>query len=515
MTTSLKKLFAAATLAVPLSILGVASGHSHEETAVSPEAVPLNFIDHVYTAPLKDLDESAKLLNIVMNNIRYSSLMKPDIHRLGRESITEIFNETPGCRGARPSIPREFNAKTIAPLLIALDKCASPEPVMMKMTEEIIKNLTARVDPYTNYMPPAEAQKLRENMSGLFGGIGVLINAVDEGLAVIDVNENGPADRAGILPGDTITHIEGVPLAGKTAQEMPELRGAVNAPVNLTLQRGNQTLQKRIVRAVIEDNPVRSHMIGDDIAYIQLRHFLNARTTYHVSAAINELQRDHGNKIRGYILDLRYNGGGLTIQAEGVAGLFLDGGRIMSTGTGDPDRDRSYDARPGDMIGGLPLTVMINEFSASASELVAAALQDQGRAHIVGTQSYGKGSVQSVMPLPNGGIMRLTTQLYFSPSGHSLQGRGVMPDTKFVPLTPPEEAPERAPAFESLPDHITYDTREPSTTCTPRLNDPVRHTQKELIFRDGSVDYKLICAVEQQKNRHIRTVRRPLSGPSV
>jgi carboxyl-terminal processing protease len=246
---------------------------------------------------------------------------------------------------------------------------------------------------------------------------------------VISPIDDTPAARAGLKPGDLITQLDGQPVQGMTLpQAVEKMRGPVNSDVKLTIRRkGRDPFDVKLTRATIRIQSVRSHLIGDDIGYIRITSF-NEQTDVGLNNAIKNIKQQAGDKLRGVILDLRNNPGGLLDQAVAVSDAFLEKGEIVSTRGRRSDDAQRYNARPGDVAAGLPLAVLINGGSASASEIVAGALQDHHRAVLVGTRSFGKGSVQTIIPLTGHGAMRLTTARYYTPSGRSIQAKGIEPD---------------------------------------------------------------------------------------
>lgn len=306
-------------------------------------------------------------------------------------------------------------------------------PQDRELIEAALTGMLSSLDPHSAYLPPKSFEDMQVQTRGEFGGLGIEVT-MDKGLVkVIAPIDGTPAHRAGILPNDLIAQLDGEPVFGLTLSEAVDLmRGKKGTPLTLTVLREgeDEPLEIVIVRATIKIRAVRSRIEGPEknIAYIRLTTF-NALTTKNLKRAFNQLMAQTGrNNLAGFIIDLRNNPGGLLSEAVSVSNTMLDRGEIVSTrGRSENDNSR-YSARRGDMAQGLPIVVMINGGSASASEIVAGALQDHHRAVILGTQSFGKGSVQTIMPLANNGALKMTTARYFTPSGRSIQALGITPD---------------------------------------------------------------------------------------
>ena len=302
-----------------------------------------------------------------------------------------------------------------------------------KLIEAALTGMLTSLDPHSSYLPPESFEHMKVQTRGEFGGLGIEVT-MEKGLVKVIAPVDGtPAQRAGVLAGDLITQLDGKPVLGLTLAEAVDImRGARGTDILLTILRPDheEPLEIKITRDIIKVRAVRTRIEGaaKNIAYIRLTTF-NVQTTKDLKKAFNELPSQIGhNRLAGYIIDLRNNPGGLLNEAVSVSDTMLNEGEIVSTrGRADKDSVR-FSARRGDMARGAPIIVMINGGSASASEIVAGALQDHHRAIIVGTQSFGKGTVQSILPLPNSGAVRMTTALYFTPSGRSIQALGITPD---------------------------------------------------------------------------------------
>ena len=299
-----------------------------------------------------------------------------------------------------------------------------------EMMDSAINGILQSLDPYSAYMSPKSFEGMRTDTKGEFGGLGIEIGMESGVIKVIAPIADTPASNAGIKAGDYIVKINEDQVQGKSLTEAVELmRGPVGSEINLTIRRINnkKALKFKIKRAIIEVKSVEAKIVGDKkkIGYLRLKQF-NENSDKQLSKHIKKFEKN--NKLNGYILDLRNNPGGLLTQAISVTDFFLDGGEIVSTKGRKISETRRSFSNKGDSIDGKPLIVMINNGSASASEIVSGALKDHKRAIILGETSYGKGSVQSIIPLKNGGGIRLTISKYYLPSGKSISEVGVLPD---------------------------------------------------------------------------------------
>jgi carboxyl-terminal processing protease len=297
------------------------------------------------------------------------------------------------------------------------------------LIESAINGMLTSLDPHSRYLNAKTYQEMQVQTRGEFGGLGIEVTMENGFVRVITPMDGTPAHRAGILTDDIFTHIDGKPIQGLSLSEAVDLmRGPVNSDVIITVARQgeDQSFDVTITRAVITIQSVRSRAEGD-AAYVRISSF-SEQTTSGLERAIKTLREQIGDTMTGVILDLRNNPGGLLDQAVRVSDAFLEQGEIVST-RGRRDRDsQRFNARGGDIADGKPVVVLINGGSASASEIVAGALQDHGRAVILGTRSFGKGSVQTIIPLSGFGAIRLTTSLYYTPSGRTIQAKGIVPD---------------------------------------------------------------------------------------
>jgi carboxyl-terminal processing protease len=297
------------------------------------------------------------------------------------------------------------------------------------LIEAAIEGMLTSLDPHSGYLNPKKYRDMQVQTKGEFGGLGIEVTMEDGLVKVVSPIDDTPAYRAGIQAGDVITHINSEPVLGMSLSEAVErMRGPVDTSIALTLRRPgeDEPIDVSMARAVITISPVRWHSEGD-VGYVRVTTF-NEQTEASLTEAVDALRAEVGEGMKGLVLDLRNNPGGLLEQAVGVADAFLDRGEIVSTRGRRSDSIQRFNARQGDVAEGAPMVVLINGGSASASEIVAGALQDHGRAIVMGTPSFGKGSVQTIMPLPGHGAIRLTTARYYTPSGTSIQAKGIVPN---------------------------------------------------------------------------------------
>ena len=299
-----------------------------------------------------------------------------------------------------------------------------------ELIESAISGMLQSLDPHSSYLSPESYKDMQVKTKGTFGGLGIEITMEGGFVKVVSPIDDTPAANAGIQPGDLIIGINGESIKGLTINEaVSRLRGPVKSKITITVIRGEKDpFDVEIIRDVIKIRSVK-HEIINNIGYVRLTTFSDT-TTSGMEKSINEIKKELGNKFQGLILDLRNNPGGLLNQSISVTDAFLNQGEIVSTQGRKLDDTSRVFAKKGDIINSKPLIVLINSGSASASEIVAGALKDHARAIIVGTRSFGKGSVQSIIPLPGNGAMRLTTARYYTPSGVSIQAKGIEPDIK-------------------------------------------------------------------------------------
>jgi carboxyl-terminal processing protease len=333
-----------------------------------------------------------------------------------------------------------------------------------KLVESAIFGMLVGLDPHSSYMDAKTLQDMRLQTSGRFGGLGIEVS-MDKGLVkVVAPIDDTPAAKAGVMANDIITHLDGEPVLGFTLdQAVDKMRGPVNTSIKLRIVRNDadKPIEIWITRDIIRVRSVRASLQGEDVAYVRITQF-NEQTTDNVRRAIGELTAQAGDKLKGFIIDLRNNPGGLLDQAITVSESFMGRGEIVSTRGRNADASQRFLARGSDMTKAKPLIVLINGGSASASEIVAGAWQDHRRATIIGSRSFGKGSVQTIIPLgPGNGALRLTTARYFTPSGRSIQAKGITPDIEVLQEVP-EELKARASTRgeSSLLGHLKGDGQE-------------------------------------------------------
>ena len=302
-----------------------------------------------------------------------------------------------------------------------------------ELIESAIAGMLSSLDPHSSYLNRESFEDMRVETKGEFGGLGIEVTMENGLVKVISPIDDTPAAKAGVKAGDLITHLDGEQVMGLTLSEaVDRMRGLVGTEIILMIRREGveQPIETRIVRAVIKIQSIRSR-IEDSIAYIRVTKF-NEQAEIGLIRELSKIKEELGDDLIGVILDLRNNPGGLLDQAISVSDAFLDKGEIVSTRGRRTDSVQRFNAKPGDLADGLPMVVLINGGSASASEIVAGALQDHRRAIILGTRSFGKGSVQTIIPLSGHGAIRLTTARYYTPSGKSIQAKGIEPDIEVI-----------------------------------------------------------------------------------
>ena len=318
------------------------------------------------------------------------------------------------------------------------------EPADQGLIEAAITGMLTSLDPHSSYLNEKSYREMRVQTRGEFGGLGIEVTMENGLVKVVSPIDDTPAFRAGIEPGDLISHLDGDAVMGITlAEAVEKMRGRVGTDIGLTIHReGRDSFDVTVTRAIIKIRSVRSRLEGE-VGYLRISSF-SEQTEKGVEKAVKGFHEKLGDRLRGIVLDLRNNPGGLLDQAVAVSDAFLDKGEVVSTRARRAEDTQRFNSRPGDLAKGLPMVVLVNTGSASASEIVAGALQDHRRAIVLGTKSFGKGSVQTIVPLPGYGAMRMTTARYYTPSGRSIQGVGIEPDIVVEQVTiEQKETPRR------------------------------------------------------------------------
>ena len=376
-----------------------------------------------------------------------------------------------------------------------------------ELIDAAIEGMIGSLDPHSKYHNPKSYKEVQVQARGEFGGLGIEVTMEDGLVKVITPIDDTPAQRAGIQPGDLVTHLDDEPVLGLTLQQaVDKMRGPVNSEITLTVRRSGveESLNFPITRAIIKIRSVRARVVDDEIIVARISAF-SEHTSDDLDAVLGDLWEEQGDRVVGAVLDLRNNPGGLLDQAIAVSDAFLERGEIVSTRGRDPTSALRFNAQEGDIIDGLPLVVLINGGTASASEIVAGALQDHRRALILGTRSFGKGSVQTVIPLSGRGALRLTTAHYYTPSGRSIQAQGIDPDIVVEQIRPepePEAIPERRE--EDLRGHLDNERFAIEEEEAPSTEEAQEEAEDDPT--DG--DYQLARAIELLRGARI------LSGES-
>ena len=365
------------------------------------------------------------------------------------------------------------------------------KPDESKLIEAAVNGMLASLDPHSSYMDRKSFRDMQVQTSGQFGGLGIEVTMEEGLIKVVTPIDETPAAKAGIMSNDVIVQIEDDQVQGLTLnQAVDKMRGPVNTPVRLKIQRaGKEPFEVTLTRDVIRIRPVRSRVEGD-VGYLRITQF-NEQTYEGVRSQLDKLATEIGpDKLKGFVVDLRNNPGGLLDQAIMVSDAFLDRGEIVSTRGRNADENQRFNAKSGDLTKGKPLVVLVNGGSASASEIVAGALQDHKRALVMGTRSFGKGSVQTVIPLGGNGAVRLTTARYYTPSGRSIQAKGIDPDQEVLQDIPDElKGKDETKGEAGLRGHLK--------------NGEEKGGSSAYVPSDPTKDKQLIAAVD-----HLRGVRR-------
>jgi carboxyl-terminal processing protease len=351
-----------------------------------------------------------------------------------------------------------------------------------KLIESAVTGMLAGLDPHSSYMDSKNFREMQVETRGEFGGLGIEVTLEEGLLKVVAPIDETPAAKAGIMANDIITHVNEEPVQGLALdQAVDKMRGPVNTKIKLKIIRKgmDKPIEVPVTRDIIRVRSVRSRLEGDDVGLIRITHF-DEQTTDSLTKAIADLRGKSGDKIKAFVIDLRNNPGGLLDQALSVSGAFLEKGEIVSIRGRNTEDIQRFNARAGDLTEAKPLIVLINGGSASASEIVAGALQDHRRATVIGTRSFGKGSVQTIIPLgSDNGALRLTTARYFSPSGRSIQAKGISPDIEVLQDIPEQLKESTDTKGEaSLRGHLKAEGKEQTGS---QSYIPALHTALDLI----------------------------------
>ncbi len=367
-----------------------------------------------------------------------------------------------------------------------------------ELIENSIRGMISELDPHSGYLDDEEFKSLRESTSGEFGGLGIQVGMKDGVLTVIAPIDDTPAKRAGLEAGDKIIRIDGELTQDMDLEEAVKvMRGKPGTDIDLTIAREGEKkpLEFTITRAIIKTESVRHEMLEPGLGYIRVSQF-QSRTVEQMHDALDELiEKNDGKPLKGLVLDLRNNPGGVLDGSVEMVDAFLEAGQIVYTKGRVADAKMSFEASNGDRLDGAPMVVLVNGGSASASEIVAGALQDSGRALVIGEQTFGKGSVQSIMPLSNGGALRLTTARYYTPSGRSIQAEGIKPDVTVHQLKVSDIEEVFSISEASLAGHLTNGDSDMTDTAESAENSEDGEDREPLVIRD----YQLYEALNMLK----------------
>lgn len=369
------------------------------------------------------------------------------------------------------------------------------------LIDEALNGMLHSLDPHSSYMDADDFREMQSSSRGEYGGLGIEVTMENDVVKVITPMDDTPAFRAGIKAGDFLTAIDGESILGLSLSEaVDQMRGEAGKPITVTVVREGEEdpLEITMVREIITQKIVR-HRVEDGMGYVRISGF-NETTGESLENAIKALKKEMGGKIPGLVVDLRNNPGGLLDQSVRVSSVFLDGGEVVSTRSRDPKDTDRYNAKGGELLSGVPVVVLINGASASAAEIVAGALQDRRRGLIVGSTSFGKGSVQSVIPLNGGrdGALRLTTARYYTPAGRSIQGTGVDPDI-FVSYAKDDGKDRKRFGEKDLPNALDISDEDEAETPEAKIDYPPED------WEDWE-DYQLKKAVDFLKSPNFNTL---------
>lgn len=375
-----------------------------------------------------------------------------------------------------------------------------------KLLEYAIKGMVSNLDPHSDYLPPESFKEMQEHTTGEFGGLGMEVSMDKDGFVkVVAPIDDTPAQKAGIRAGDLIIKIDDKPVKGMTLTEAVKLmRGKPGTEVTLTIVRKGEDkpLVIKLKRAIIKVKSVKQKLLGEGFGYVRISQF-QVRTGSEMVEAIEKLEEKNGTPLKGLVLDLRNNPGGVLTAAVQVSDAFLNKGLVVYTKGRNEDAQMKFEARRGDVMDGRPIVVLVNEGSASASEIVSGALQDHHRALVAGRKTFGKGSVQTLMPLSNGAAIKLTTARYYTPSGRSIQAEGIVPDV-VIPRLKVQKVEENDPLEiheADLKGHLDHKDDKP---VKQKKDEAERAEIKKLLDKDYELYEALnllkgMSLVQQQK----------------
>lgn len=357
------------------------------------------------------------------------------------------------------------------------------------LLENAIKGMLTGLDPHSTYLNPDEYKELRIGTSGQFGGLGIQVGMEDGFVKVISPIDDTPAFRAGVEAGDLIIRLDDQSVKGMTLNDAVKvMRGTPGSDIELTIVREGEDkpLTIKVTRDIIKVESVKNRMLDPGYGYVRVTNF-QSKTARDLLQAINDLKKENGDALKGLVLDLRNNPGGVLNAAADVSDLFINKGKLVYTEGRIENSHFEFNAKPGDILNGVPMVVLINGGSASASEIVAGALQDHSRAVVMGSKSFGKGSVQTIQELRSGGAVKITTARYFTPSGRSIQGEGITPDILLGKFTVTESEKETVSRIKEsdLGGHIS----NPNKT-----DEQIQEDAKE----DAKEDKKVLASVDYQ-----------------
>lgn len=371
-----------------------------------------------------------------------------------------------------------------------------------KLLESAIRGMLEGLDPHSAYLDKEDYRELQEGTSGEFGGLGIEVGMEDGFIKVISPIDDTPAQRAGVKPGDLIIRLDDTPVKGMALNDAVErMRGKPGTQITLTIVREGEDkpLHLTLTRDVVKVKSVRSNMLEPGFAYLRVSSF-QTHTAEDLRDELEKLHKDNGSDLKGVVLDLRNNPGGILSAAVGVSDLFLESGMIVYTEGRVKDSKLKFTAKPEDVLNAAPMVVLVNEGSASASEIVAGALQDHKRALIMGQKTFGKGSVQTILPMANDAALKLTTARYYTPSGRSIQASGIVPDIVIKPVRIEDVDDKGDVVTEAdLSRHLENDTTEKATDTPPEPETPAQQKDAKPAPSLAAGDYALYEALNVLK----------------